>query len=328
MHPFILTKATGTQNAIGKLAVAKNAKPIGGGTNLVDLMKMYVETPDELIDIKGLPLKQIEAVPGGGVRIGALVSNTDAAYHPAVSKAYPVLSQALLSGASAQLRNMATVGGNLLQRTRCPYFFNISFPCNKRVPGSGCSAIKGYNRSHAVLGTSDSCIATHPSDMCVALAALDATIHIQGTAGERTVPVRDFHLLPGNTPHIETVLKGGELITAVELPSLPFASTSHYLKVRDRASYEFALTSAAVVLDVSGGTVRSARIAMGGVGTKPWRATKAEAVLNGAKNNVQTYRAAADAVMKEAKGYPYNSFKIELAKRTLVRALTTVGGAS
>ena len=328
MHPFILSKATGTQAALSKLAATKNAKPIGGGTNLVDLMKMYVETPDELIDIKGLPFKQIEMMPGGGVRIGALVSNTDAAYHPAINKSYPVLSQALLSGASAQLRNMATVGGNLLQRTRCPYFFNVSFPCNKRVPGSGCSAIKGYNRSHAVLGTSDSCIATHPSDMCVALIALDAVIHIQGAAGERTVPVRDFHLLPGDTPQIETVLKGGELITAVELPSLPAASTSYYLKVRDRASYEFALTSAAVVMDVSNGAIRSARIAMGGVGTKPWRATKAEAVLNGAKNNTQTYKAAANAVMAEAKGYPYNSFKIELAKRTLIRALTTVGGAS
>lgn len=328
MHPFKLTKVTDSNAAIAALSAGKNAKLIGGGTNLVDLMKMYVETPDEVIDIKTLPLKKIESLPNGGVRIGALVSNTDLAYHPLVSKQYPVLSQALLSGASAQLRNMATVGGNLLQRTRCPYFFNVSFPCNKRLPGSGCSAINGYNRMHAVLGTSNQCIATHPSDMCVAMVALDAVIHVQGSKGERTIPITDFHLLPGDTPQKETVLEQGDLITAVELPPSPFATTSHYLKVRDRASYEFALTSAAVALDVSDGTIRSARIALGGVGTKPWRATAAEKALTGAKNSVQTYQAAADAVMKEAKPYTYNAFKIELAKRTLVRALSTVGGVS
>ncbi|MBE7169125.1 MAG: xanthine dehydrogenase family protein subunit M [Williamsia sp.] len=328
MHPFLLTQAQNNQSAVKALAANNKSKLIAGGTNLVDLMKMYVESPEELIDINALELKKIEPVKGGGIRIGALASNTDAAYHPAVMKQYPVLSQALLSGASAQLRNMATVGGNLMQRTRCPYFFNDSFPCNKRVPGSGCSAIPGYNRMHAVLGTSDKCIATHPSDMCVALAALDALVKVQGPAGERTIPIREFHVLPGDTPHIETRLQHDELITAVEIPLLPFATHSHYLKVRDRASYEFALASAAVALDVSGNTIRAARIALGGVGTKPWRAEEAEKVLTGAPNTTPTYQLAATAALKEAKGYKYNTFKIELAKRTLVRALATAGGIS
>ena len=326
MHPFTLTEAQTRQSAIQTLSANNRSKLIAGGTNIIDLMKMYVESPEQLIDINALDLKKIESLPGGGLRIGALVSNTDIAYHPAVIKQYPVLSQALLSGASAQLRNMATAGGNLMQRTRCPYFFNDSFPCNKRIPGSGCPAIPGYNRMHAVLGTSDQCIAAHPSDMCVALAALDATIRVQGPGGERSIPIRQFHVLPGNTPHIETQLRPDELITAIELPSLPFASRSLYLKVRDRASYEFALASAAVALDVSGNNIRSARVALGGVGAKPWHAAEAEKVLTGSPNTVQTYQRAADAALQGAKPYKYNAFKIELAKRTLVRALSTAGG--
>ena len=328
MYPFKLTQIQNSNSAVSALSSNPRCKLIAGGTNLIDLMKMYVESPEELVDINGLDLKKIEALPGGGLRIGALVSNTDLAYHPAVVSQYPVLSQALLSGASAQLRNMATVGGNLMQRTRCSYFFNDSFPCNKRVPGSGCSAIPGYNRMHAILGTSEQCIATHPSDMCVALAALDTVIRVQSPGAERTIPFLEFHLLPGNTPHLETQLRHDELITAVEIPPLPFASGSHYLKVRDRASYEFALTSAAVAMDVRNNRIQSARIALGGVGTKPWRATEAEKVLAGAANNLQNYRLAAQVALKEAKEYRYNAFKTELAKRTLVRALTNIGGLS
>lgn len=328
MQPFTLTAAKDNTAAVNALTSNNKAKLIAGGTNIIDLMKMYVETPEELIDINGLNLRKIETLHNGGIRIGALVSNSDLAYHPLIIKRYPVLSQALLAGASAQLRNMATAGGNLMQRVRCPYFYNATFPCNKRVPGSGCSAIPGYNRMHAVLGTSDKCIATHPSDMAVALVALDAVIHVQGSKGERAIPVQQFHLLPGDTPHIETALNQDDLITAIELPSIPYAAKSHYLKVRDRASYEFALTSAAVALDVSNRTIRSARVALGGVGTKPWRAAEAEKVLNGAKNTDETYKRAADAALEGAKAYKYNAFKIELAKRTIVRALTTVGGMS
>lgn len=328
MHPFTLIEAQNNQAVIHALTSNLKAKMIAGGTNLLDLMKMYVEKPEQLVDINGLDLKKIESLPDGGVRIGALVTNTDLAYHPAIVQQYPVLSEAVLAGASAQLRNMATTGGNILQRTRCPYFFNDTFPCNKRNPGSGCSAIPGYNRMHAILGTSGKCIAAHPSDMAVALVALDAVVHIQGAKGERSVPIRDFHRLPGETPHIETVLQHDELITAVELPAIPFAAKSHYLKVRDRASYEFALTSAAVALDVNNGVIRSARVALGGVGTKPWRSAEAEKVLTGAKNSVETYKTAANVALQGAKEYKYNAFKIELAKRTIVRALTTVGGLS
>ena len=328
MNPFTLIEARDNKAVVNALTSNNKSKLIAGGTNILDLMKMYVEKPEQLIDINALDLRKIETLPNGGIRVGALVTNTDFAYHPAVVKQYPVLSEALLSGASAQLRNMATTGGNLMQRSRCPYFFNATFPCNKREPGSGCSAIPGYNRMHAILGTSDKCIALHPSDMAVALVALDAVIHVQGAKGERSIPIQQFHVVPGDTPHIETVLQHDELITAVELPPIPFASRSHYLKVRDRASFEFALTSAAVALDVSNGTIRSSRVALGGVGTKPWRAAEAEKVLNGAKNSEETYKRAADAALKDAKAYKYNAFKIELAKRTIVRALTTVGGMS
>jgi xanthine dehydrogenase YagS FAD-binding subunit len=325
METFTIQQAIDTSAAIQAVHSATGSKYIAGGTNLVDLMKMYVETPAVLVDINRLNLNKVESLPHGGVRIGALVRNSDLAYHPLIQKRYPVLSQALLSGASAQLRNMATTGGNLLQRTRCPYFFDISFPCNKRSPGSGCPAITGYNRSNAILGGSDHCIATHPSDMCVAMAALDASIRIEGPDGVRVVPFTDFHLLPGETPEKETVLKPGELITAVDLPHLPGNTRSHYLKVRDRASYEFALASAAVVLDIANGNIRSGRIALGGIGTKPWRTVKAEQLLQGYASE-ELFNTVAAAALEGAKAQTYNGFKIELAKRTLIRALAIAGG--
>jgi xanthine dehydrogenase YagS FAD-binding subunit len=326
MQAFTIQPASDPHAAI-QAASAAGSKYIAGGTNLVDLMKMYVETPAVLVDINRLDLQKIESIAGGGLRIGALVRNSDLAYHPLIQKRYPVLSQALLSGASPQLRNMATTGGNVLQRTRCPYFFDISFPCNKRSPGSGCSAIKGYNRPHAILGGSDHCIATHPSDMCVAMAALDAIIRIEGPEGTRTVAFIDFHLLPGDTPEKETVLKPGELITAIDLPALSHTAKSHYLKVRDRASYEFALVSAAVVLHMDSGQIHSGRIALGGVGTKPWRATKAEQLLQG-RPSEELYNTVAAAALEGAKAQTNNGFKIELAKRTLIRALTIAAGGT
>jgi xanthine dehydrogenase YagS FAD-binding subunit len=325
MEPFTIKQASDPQTAILTAGAAARSKYIAGGTNLVDLMKMYVETPGLLVDINSLDLQKIESLPHGGIRIGALVRNSDLAWHPLIEKRYPVLSQALLSGASPQLRNMATTGGNILQRTRCPYFFDISFPCNKRTPGSGCSAIKGYNRSHAILGGSDHCIATHPSDMCVAMAALDASIRIEGPEGPRVIPFTDFHLLPGDTPDKETVLKPGELITGVDLPHLPGSARSHYLKVRDRASYDFALASAAIVLDMEHGNIRSGRIALGGVGTKPWRAAKAEKLLTG-RPSPDLFNTVAAAAVEDAKPHTHNGFKIELVQRTLIRALTIAGG--
>ncbi len=328
MHPFTLTHATGSAAAIAA-GSETDTKYIAGGTNLIDLMKMYVEQPRKLVNITSLDLKGLTVLPTGGVRVGALVPNSDLAWHPHIRKQYPVLSEALLSGASAQLRNMATTAGNIMQRTRCPYFYDTASPCNKREPGTGCSAIHGYNRTHAVLGGSAHCIATHPSDMCVAMAALDAIIHIEGANGSRReIPFTAFHVLPGDAPHIETVLKQGELITAVEIPPIAYATRSHYLKARDRASYEFALASAAVVLDISGSTIREARIAMGGVGTKPWRATEAEAILKGAALSRQSFKAAAEAALAGAKTYRYNAFKPALAKQTLIHALETTGGLS
>jgi xanthine dehydrogenase YagS FAD-binding subunit len=328
MYPFTLIKVNDNAAAVNAAKSNDHSKYIGGGTNLVDLMKMNVEKPDKLINITSLNLKKIETLQNGNIMIGALVKNSDLAYDPIIISKVPMLSQALLSGASAQLRNMATTGGNLLQRTRCYYFFDTETPCNKREPGSGCSAITGYNRIHAILGTSDKCIATHPSDMCVAMAALDAVIHVQGANGERTIKFADFHTLPGDTPHIETTLQIGELITGVEIPTAAFAPNSTYLKVRDRASYEFALASAAVSLQISNGTINSARIAMGGIGTKPWRMMKAEQALVGKTASMETLKKAADIALQDAKGYKYNSFKIELAKRTLIRALQTTGGIS
>lgn len=322
MQPFQFTREQHPEAAI-KAGAAAMAKFIAGGTNLIDLMKLDVETPKYLIDINGLGLDQVITLANGHTMIGALVKNSDLAYHPIISKQYPVLSEALLSGASPQLRNMATTAGNVMQRTRCPYFYDTAFPCNKRVPGSGCPAMNGYNRNHAILGVSEHCIAAHPSDMCVAMAALGAIIHIQGPKGTRTIPFTDFHLLPGNTPHLEHNLKQGELITGVEIPKLPYAVRSHYLKVRDRTSYEFALTSAAIILDMNGSTIRSARVALGGVGTKPWRSVTAEKVLAGRTANMESYRLAANAALQEAHPHQHNAFKIELAKRTLIRALST-----
>jgi xanthine dehydrogenase YagS FAD-binding subunit len=325
MEPFTLKQATDPRTAMEAIGATPGGKYIAGGTNLVDLMKMYVERPNLLVNINTLDLHTIESLKNGGLRMGALVRNSDLAYDPQIKKHYPVLSEAILSGASPQLRNMATTGGNIMQRTRCPYFFDLSFPCNKRTPGSGCSAIKGYNRSHAILGGSDQCIATHPSDMCVAMAALDAQIRVQGQEGERTIPFTDFHLLPGETPDKETALKPGELITAVDLPPLPASARSRYLKVRDRASYEFALASVAAVLVIKDGSIRMARIALGGVATKPWRAWQAEQLLKG-RPSAELFGKAADAAVAEATPHNYNGFKIELVRRTIVRALTLAGG--
>ena len=326
MNPFTYTRASDPQGAISGVAANPKAKFLGGGTNLVDLMKMGVERPAQLVDINRLDLAKVEELPdGGGVRIGALVRNSDLAENQLITSRYPVLSEALLSGASPQLRNLATTGGNLLQRTRCYYFYDPAFPmCNKRVPGSGCGALEGYNRIHAILGQSEQCIATHPSDMCVALAALDAVIRVQGPGGERIIPFADFHRLPGNTPQVETSLQPNELITAVDLPALAPAIRSHYLKVRDRASYAFALVSVAAVLELENGLIKSGRVALGGVAHKPWRASKAEQALAGKKPDAATFQAAAAAELAAARGYKYNTFKIELAKRAITQALASV----
>jgi xanthine dehydrogenase YagS FAD-binding subunit len=327
MKTFEFTRPPDATAAIASAARAKTAQQgaevrfIAGGTTLVDLMKLNVETPAQLVDINRLPLDRIEATADGGLKIGATVRNSDLANHPAVKRDYPVLSQAILNGASAQLRNMATTAGNLLQRTRCVYFRDTAMPCNKREPGTSCAAITGSNRTLAVLGTSEHCIATNPSDMCVAMAALEATIHVQGPKGTRAIWFGDFHLLPGNTPHRETVLEPGDLITEVTLPAPIAGSKQFYLKLRDRASYEFALASAAVVLNLSGQNVTRARIALGGVGTKPWRSAEAEAALIGQSANPGSFRKAAEAALRDAKPQSQNGFKIELAKRCLAHAL-------
>jgi len=296
---------------------------VAGGTTLIDLMKLNVETPTRVIDINRLPLDKIEDLPGGGMKIGATVRNSDLAHHPKINKDYSVLSQALLSGASAQLRNMATTAGNLLQRTRCVYFRDTAMRCNKREPGTGCSAINGENRTLGILGTSEHCIATNPSDMCVAMAALEATIHVEGMKGTRAIPFGEFHLLPGNTPYRETVLEPGDLITHVTLPPPRSGSRQVYLKLRDRSSYEFALASAAVVMDVADGKVTYIRVALGGVGTKPWRSREAEETLSGKAANSNNFRMAAEAALRIAKPQSQNGFKIELAKRCLTNALNT-----
>lgn len=294
---------------------------IAGGTTLIDLMKLNVITPQMLIDINPLPLDKVETTADGGLKIGALVRNSVLANHPYVKTHFAVLSEAILSGATAQLRNMATTGGNLLQRTRCIYFRDQVYACNKREPGSGCAAMDGDNRTLAILGTSEHCIATNPSDMNVALAALEATIHVQGRHGERVVPMADFHVLPGSTPHIETVLEPGELITHVTVAPIPAGANSTYLKLRDRASYEFALASAAVIVRLENGTIAYIRIALGGVGTKPWRAIEAEEALLGNKPSEEVYRKAAALALADAKPRAHNKFKIELSKRCMTRAL-------
>jgi xanthine dehydrogenase YagS FAD-binding subunit len=285
-------------------------------------MKEDVERPSRLIDISRLPLQTVEETADGGVRIGALVPNSDLAYHPLVARRYPMLASAILAGASAQLRNMASTGGNLLQRTRCYYFYDTATPCNKRQPGSGCSAIAGLNRMHAILGTSEACIATHPSDMCVALAALDATVHVAGPAGARTIPLVDFHRLPENTPQRDTNLQPNEIVTAVELPARGFAANYTYLKIRDRLSYAFALVSVAAAVELEGDTITEARLALGGVAHKPWRDLAAEAALRGQPADQATFTRAADLTLRDAKGFGHNAFKIDLARRAILRALT------
>jgi xanthine dehydrogenase YagS FAD-binding subunit len=328
METFKYTRAESPTQAVQIAGQSQTAQQgaqvrfVAGGTTLLDLMKLNVERPGQVIDINRLPLDKVEKLPDGGLKIGALVRNSDLAHDPAVQSDYPVLSQALLSGASAQLRNMATTGGNLLQRTRCVYFRNTAFACNKREPGSGCSAIEGENRTLAILGTSQHCIATNPSDMNVALTALEATVHIQGTKGERDVAIHEFFLLPGTTPHKENVLEPGDLVTHVTLPAPRPGAKSVYLKLRDRASYEFALSSAAVVVEVADERIRRARVALGGVGTKPWRSLEAEKALEGKKADPAVFREAAEAALRDAHPQSQNGFKVELAKRCLTHALT------
>ena len=328
MNEFQFHRATTLAQAVesgaqsGTAQMGADVRFVAGGTNLIDLMKLHVESPRQVVDINGLPLDRIERLPNGGLRIGALVRNAALAHDPIVMRDYPVLSQALLSGASPQLRNMATTSGNLLQRTRCPYFRDVAHECNKRNPGSGCAAMDGYNRTLAILGTSDACIATNPSDMNVALTALEATIHVHGVKGDRAIAIRDFYLLPGSTPQRETVLEPGDVITAVTLAPPAPGSRSVYLKLRDRAEYEFALASAAVVATVQGGAMRRVRIAMGGVGTVPWRSTEAEQALEGKPVNAAAFRTAAEAALAQARPRQENAYKVELAKRCLVRALT------
>jgi len=321
MKNFSYSRAGTAPEAISLISTRSQAKYLGGGTNLIDLMRENIEQPDTLVDVTRLGPTGIEETEGGGVRIGAEVRNTAVANDRLIRQRYPLLSQAILFGASGQIRNMATVGGNLMQRTRCYYFYDQASRCNKRDPGSGCDAIEGFNRIHAILGTSQDCIATHPSDMCVALAALDATIHVDGPDGPRGIPFDDFHKLPGDTPHIETTLRPSELITAVELAPLPFASRSMYRKVRDRASYAFALVSVAAALEITDGRILNARLALGGVATKPWRAFEAERILAGAEASEESFVRAAEAELAGAQGYRDNRFKIELAKRTIASAL-------
>jgi xanthine dehydrogenase YagS FAD-binding subunit len=322
MINFHYARANDVADAVRQMVADPTAKFIAGGTNLIDLMKGNVESPSRLIDITRLPLNTVEETAGGGVQIGALVVNSDLAYHPLIEQRYPVLASAILAGASAQLRNMASTGGNLLQRTRCYYFYDVATPCNKREPGSGCSAIKGFNRIHAILGATKTCIATHASDMCVALAALDAKVHVTGPSGERTIAFADFHRLPGDTPQHDTNLEQGEIVTSVELPAQGFATNYTYLKIRDRLSYAFALVSIAVALELEGDRIKEARLALGGVAHKPWRDTRVEAQLHGRCADQAAFRRAADDLLRDAKGYEHNSFKIDLAHRGIVRALT------
>ena len=328
MQPFELITASTVPEAVKAQAASSTAQQgaqirfIAGGTNLVDYMKLSVETPRQLVDINNLPLDKIEPAPNGGLKIGALARNTDVANNDAVKAQYPVLSQAILSGASTQLRNMATTAGNLLQKTRCVYYRDTAYGCNKRQPGSGCSAIDGHNRMLAILGTSDHCIASNPSDQNVALVALEATIHVTGSKGDRSIPIAEFYTLPGTTPERETVLEPGDLITHITIPALPAGSKSLYLKLRDRSSYEFALASAAIVVTQSGGHIDFIRVAMGGVGTRPWRSPEAEKALHGRAATPTNFRAAAEAALHGARPQSQNGFKVELAKRCLVHALT------
>jgi xanthine dehydrogenase YagS FAD-binding subunit len=326
MREFEYSVPRDVMGAVDAVAREAGALFIAGGTGLVDLMKLEVQNPTTLVDVNRLPLSEISETDGGALRIGAMVRNSAVAYHPLVRERYPLLSQAVLAGASAQLRNMATVGGNLMQRTRCTYFRDVHEACNKRKPGAGCAAADGVHRMHAILGTSEHCIATHASDMCVALLCLDTVVEVQGRAATRRIPLEQFHVLPGDTPHIETVLRHDELITAIEIPRPSGKRASAYRKIRDRASYEFALVSVAASLATDGKTITNARVAFGGVATKPWRAHGVEKVLTGATASMETWRAAADASVAGAAPRRHNRFKVELLKRTLIRTLAELTG--
>ncbi|WP_375394785.1 FAD binding domain-containing protein [uncultured Sphingomonas sp.] len=325
MTPFTYAKADSAPDALRLAGDDAGARYLGGGTNLVDLMREGIERPATVVDVTGLS-DAITTEDDGSLTIGAATTNAALAANTAVRERYPVLARAILGGASGQIRNMATVGGNILQRTRCTYFYDDAARCNKRVPGAGCDAVGGFNRNHAVLGASPDCIATHPSDMAVALAALDAVVHLDGPGGARIVPLVDFHILPGDTPDVETVLRRHELVTAVSLPALSFGARSAYRKIRDRASYAFALVSVAAAIDVDGGTIRDVRLALGGVAAKPWRAAIAEGLLRGKPATEASFAAAAAAELAGAKGYRDNAFKIELAKRTIVAVLGELTG--
>lgn len=328
MNPFTYSKPTDVSAAVNLSDPA--TRFIAGGTNLLDLMKENVARPEYLIDITGLPLRDVSKPASGGLMIGALVSNADLAYHPLIEQNYPLLSKAVLAGASPQLRNMASTGGNLLQRTRCYYFYDTGVPCNKREPGTGCPAREGLNRIHAILGASDDCVATHPSDMCVALAALKAVVHVEGRAGKRTIEFADFHRLPGDAPERDNQLADDELITAVELPAARFASNSAYLKVRDRQSYAFALVSVAAALDLDNGVIRDVRLALGGVAHKPWRDKAVESLLIGKPVTRENFAAVADAMLEDAQPLAHNGFKVRLARRAIIRALSdaATGGSA
>ncbi|MGE0747057.1 MAG: xanthine dehydrogenase family protein subunit M [Rhodospirillales bacterium] len=328
MIDFQYIRAATVAEAVRHKAGDPAVKFVAGGTNLIDLMKKDVERPARLVDISRLGLDRVEETADGGLMIGALVPNADLAWHPLVERRYPVLSSALLAGASQQLRNMASTGGNLLQRTRCPYFYDTAMPCNKRTPGTGCSAREGHNRMAAILGASDACIATHPSDMCVALRMLDATVHVTGPGGDRTIPFADFHRLPGDAPDRDTTLDASEIVTAVALPAAGFATHCTYLKIRDRLSYAFALVSVAAGMEIDGGIIREARFAMGGVAHKPWRDKAAEDMLRGQAPGAAAFARAADALLRDARGYGHNDFKVELARRSIVRALTQAANAT
>jgi xanthine dehydrogenase YagS FAD-binding subunit len=326
MRPFRYERADDVPAAIALLAEAPQGAFLAGGTNLVDHMRLGIATPDLLVDVRRLTSDQITELPDGGIRIGAAVPNSELAADRTIRRRFPVLSEALLSGASGQLRNMATTGGNLLQRTRCVYFQDLTTPCNKREPGSGCSALEGYNRDHAILGASEHCVATNPSDMAVAMVALDAVVRTQGAEGERTIPLADLHRLPGDRPERDTVLDHGELITAIDIPPLAFATNSRYRKVRDRASYAFALVSIAAALDIADGVIRDLRVALGGVAHKPWRTTMFEDALRGVPATEERLRAAADAELADARPLAGNAFKIPLARNVLVSTLMGLAG--
>jgi len=328
MNRFEYLRPDSISDAVKALSGVPGAQALAGGTNLVDLMKYDVAKPPRVVDINRLPLRAIEETAGGGLKIGALVSNSDLAWDSRIVKRYPLLASAILAGASPQLRNAATTGGNLLQRTRCYYFYDPSTPCNKREPGTGCAAVDGVNRIHAILGASESCIAVHPSDMCVALAALDATVHLQGADGSRVVPFSEFHRLPADQPQHDNTMRPGELITAVELPASGFVSYYTYLKIRDRLSYAFALVSVAVALKIEAGAITDARVALGGVAHKPWRDRDIEEWMRGKVPDEETFVSCAEALLRGAKGVGQNNFKLELAHRTIVRALRQAAAAT